>query len=1169
MMLQRGSASMMDLISRAAPRFLRDHHRIPPRPVRRRRLQAHRMCLPQVGGQRQSQQPEGVIRTERSFPESPATQRSTRQRITPRTEGVVEGGPGPSRSAFEVIVIPQVPPSMLQKITRITQMDPEVVESVLPTVHATLSEHVAACIAVPLNLPGISKLNQAETDMYAEVCANTLSNLTADGNIVHGHMDATDAICGLINDERGSNVLCSLQAMAESISQYATQQSKQPTPQEQVRARAYAFVYSLEGAMIPQMRNAVIAGTVIKTMARAAFEQLRKQEQNKCWNVKLLALAAYNGWAVYHLVRNWLPEVTPLVEAKYAEDKARSLTRCNVMLPPAVGLFRREHFVCIYTDHGPNARVYVVKNNNNTWCMPGMHDQRKLNYASANVLCALIRQVNLPPSVIFRFARQLIEKVAADVLDHSPTRVTSLWFVRITDDESLGIGQTSSSLLEALHSTDSAYEWKANEGAIEHNGCFVNMQHLLLEPVINAKITDKILRHLCPSHMHNLSEWFSFSDVPKCYGNMKPCLPLTMILRQEYIELNQQPGYMSTVPKPTLDGWLLTLYDLATGSGDPPADSQFASQFADLPIARMMAAAGELLRFVEPTSLSLIRTPAAANQYAIMYGVNRNGGTVCRNKVNHLVGTAHELHSRHPQSFMVEGELLDLNGGVLAQNVLYPSIDAYVAMQRAIFTHDVDKAHVILAVIQSEQTELEKAASPALFYDNAPTEQWQHIRADVYVKANLLKLAHVSTNLTALMISFPEGNIVQINELPTVDTVPTLTAEAGVYAVQWHGNHHMEGFNLQGTALEVIRNFVKVYAIQNPYGHPETRSYLSQGEPSFVRYVDDVVQRYSPTSASVYRNTTTTTPANTAVRSGVHAHPQLMLGQTSSVETSSGDSSLQQLACEQSSQSPSTLAMSRNHAMISTGRDLTLTRTRQGWLYVADNALELELQRLMRGCHYSIHAFMTKVDVMWQVLPSRLQKSIQASALRRETWPPYIQGYGSEDTTVLSRGRTHTCTTNTVETTCTTHSSVAHESYEEPNTEDRGRYIGARDTNDTPLDHRVDNSSNSVGHQEDANTELPMETQPGIAPTSVRSPNEGRGGPAMCVGIPIASVTRDASEPRRTSLVTPESATHGASWNWRAATRILVVCNDNHSCSPMPCVESEQSRVTQRPRKGL
>ena len=51
-MLQRESASMMDLISRAAPRFLRDHHRIPPRPVRRRRLQAHRMCLPQVGGQR-------------------------------------------------------------------------------------------------------------------------------------------------------------------------------------------------------------------------------------------------------------------------------------------------------------------------------------------------------------------------------------------------------------------------------------------------------------------------------------------------------------------------------------------------------------------------------------------------------------------------------------------------------------------------------------------------------------------------------------------------------------------------------------------------------------------------------------------------------------------------------------------------------------------------------------------------------------------------------------------------------------------------------------------------------------------------------------------------------------------------------------------------------------
>ena len=82
---------------------------------------------------------------------------------------------------------------------------------------------------------------------------------------------------------------------------------------------------------------------------------------------------------------------------------------------------------------------------------------------------------------------------------------------------------------------------------------------------------------------------------------------------------------------------------------------------------------------------------------------------------------------------------------------------------------------------------------------------------------------------------------------------------------------------------------------------------------------------------------------------------------------------------------------------------------------------------------------------------------------------------------------------------------VAHESYVEPNTEGRGRDTGARDTGDTPLDQRVDNSSNSVGRQEDVNTELPMGTQPGIPHTSVRSPNEGRGGPAMCVGIPIAT----------------------------------------------------------------
>ena len=47
---------------------------------------------------------------------------------------------------------------------------------------------------------------------------------------------------------REGNVLCSLQAMAESISQYVTQQSKQPTPQEQVRARAEAIVDDPETA---------------------------------------------------------------------------------------------------------------------------------------------------------------------------------------------------------------------------------------------------------------------------------------------------------------------------------------------------------------------------------------------------------------------------------------------------------------------------------------------------------------------------------------------------------------------------------------------------------------------------------------------------------------------------------------------------------------------------------------------------------------------------------------------------------------------------------------------------------------------------------------------------------------------------------------------------------
>ena len=85
-------------------------------------------------------------------------------------------------------------------------------------------------------------------------------------------------------------------------------------------------------------------------------------------------------------MREWLPTVTPLDEEKYAEDKLQMLSRCNVMLQPAVGMLRREHFVCIYTDHGPNARVYVVKNNNNTWCMPGMYNERKCEYTAANVL---------------------------------------------------------------------------------------------------------------------------------------------------------------------------------------------------------------------------------------------------------------------------------------------------------------------------------------------------------------------------------------------------------------------------------------------------------------------------------------------------------------------------------------------------------------------------------------------------------------------------------------------------------------------------------------------------------------------------------------------------------------------------------------------------------------
>ena len=107
---------------------------------------------------------------------------------------------------------------------------------------------------------------------------------------------------------------------------------------------------------------------------------------------------------------------------------------------------------------------------------------------------------------------------------------------------------------------------------------------------MNQEITNRILRYLCPVRIDHLCEWFSFSDVRKCCGNVRPSLPVTMMLKEEYRELSNDESAISTVPQPTLDGWLLTLYKLAKGLTSSPCDHD-ANRFADLPIATMMAAA--------------------------------------------------------------------------------------------------------------------------------------------------------------------------------------------------------------------------------------------------------------------------------------------------------------------------------------------------------------------------------------------------------------------------------------------------------------------------------------------------------------------------------------------------------------------------------------------------
>ena len=538
--------------------------------------------------------------------------------------------------------------------------------------------------------------------MYSELCADTISTLIKDKGIIHGYVDMIETIGELISDKSGQDVIRSLKAIVNRIHSYVSQKCIHASPQESIRAKAYAFVYSLHNATIACVRRNVSTGTVVKTMASAAWEQLQTQDQRSHWNLYTLAEAAYNGWAAYHIVREWLPKVTPLDEETYAEDKLLMLSRCNVMLQPAVGMLRREHFVCIYTDHGPNARVYVVKTSNK-WCMPGIYNERRCEYTAANVLCALIRQVNLPAAVIYRFAQRLIECVSADIVVSRPNRCTSIWFLRISDAESIGIGQTSPSLcqrLAAVPRTTEPYEWAADPAlANDHRGCFINMEHLLLEPLINQEITNRILRHLCPGHIDHLCEWFSFRDVHKCCGNVRPSLPMTMMLKEEYMELSNDESATSTVPQPTLDGWLFTLYKLATGLINSPCD-QATSAFADFPIATMMTAARELLRFVEPTSLSLTKKYPAATQYTFMYGVKRNESGVCRNEVNNLIRESDILHSKAPQSFTVDSKLLDVNGNALAEIVTHTSIKAYVSMQRAILSHDVIKTGDILRLLQ-------------------------------------------------------------------------------------------------------------------------------------------------------------------------------------------------------------------------------------------------------------------------------------------------------------------------------------------------------------------------------------------------------------------------------------------------------------------------------------